>query len=81
MINLSFKKFLKVLSGFIGIAYLLTIIFSIISNFQSATSYELGSQVGYNIGFVTPYLMAITIIFTGLFLLNFGIKKFRFSNK
>ncbi|SMG27301.1 hypothetical protein SAMN05661096_01595 [Marivirga sericea] len=80
MIDLSIKKFLKILFGFVGIAYLLTIIYSITSNLQASfTAYEWGREIGYSIGFVTGYLLIITLVLAAFFTLNLIVNKFRLS--
>jgi uncharacterized membrane protein len=80
MIDLRIKKSLKILFGFVGIAYLLTIIYSITSNLQASfTAYEWGTVVGYNIGFVTYYLLMVTLVLSALFTLNLIVNKFRLS--
>jgi hypothetical protein len=75
MINLSTNKFLKILLGFVAIAYFATIMLSIFSSFPISSAYELGREVGYNIGFVSPYLIGISIILIGFFLVNLGIRR------
>lgn len=77
MINLSLKKFLKLVFSFIGLIYLSVFTFSFITNFQSSSAYDLGSAVGFNIGFVTPYMILLSLIFIALFIINFGIKKYK----
>jgi hypothetical protein len=80
MIDLSSKRFLKILIGFLGIAYLLTFIYSITSNLQASfTATEWGREVGYNIGFVTYYLLMVTLVLSALFTLNLIVNKFRLS--
>ncbi len=81
MINLSTTKFLKILFSFIGIAYLLTFIYSVFSFLQKSTAFEMGQGLGYNLGFVSYYLVLIAISFTTFFLINFMVRKFRLGNK
>ncbi|WKK75558.1 hypothetical protein QYS49_29340 [Marivirga salinae] len=81
MINLNIKDFLRILFSFIGIAYLLTFIYSIIIGFQLETAYEIGGEVGYNMGFVSYYVVLIAIAFTAFFSINVMVSKFRLSNK
>jgi hypothetical protein len=81
MINLSIKKFLKILFSFIGVTYLSTFIYSIIIGFQLETAYDIGKEVGYNIGFVSYYVVLIAIAFISFFLINLLVSRSRLSNK
>ncbi|WP_375578722.1 hypothetical protein ABWH96_17090 [Marivirga tractuosa] len=81
MISLSIKDFLRILFSFIGIAYLFTIIYSLIIGFHLETAYEIGGEVGFNMGFVSYYVVLIAIAFTAFFSINVTVSKFRISNK
>ena len=80
MINLSTKKFLRILFSFVGLAYLMTFLYSIITTFQASTPYEIGSATGYNLGVMTYYLVLFTMAFTALYLFNSLVNRIRFSN-
>ncbi len=79
MINLSIRDFLRILFSFIGIAYLLTFIYSLIIGFQLETAYEIGGEVGYNMGFVSPYILFITLLFIVFYIVNLAVNKFRLN--
>lgn len=80
MINLSLKKFISILFSFIGIAYLFTFIYSLIIGFQLETAYEIGGEVGYNIGFVSPYVLFVSLLFIAFYIVNLVVSKFRLKN-
>lgn len=77
MINLNLKKFLKIIFSFIGIAYLLTFIYSIFTNFDSASVYEVGLNFGHNLAFATTYILMISITMIALFVVNLLILKLK----
>jgi len=73
------KKFLKILFSFIGTAYLLTFVYSFIKNNQAASAYDVGRAVGYDLGFVSYYLLIIALVSFALFFVNMLVNKFKYS--
>lgn len=81
MVILNFTNFLRILFGFLGIAYLITFIYSIISNINAPAAYELGEAVGFNLGFVSVNLGLIALVFTFFFIINVLVNRLKYRVK